>query len=326
MATTNRMIRGDCRQVLKSLGANSVDLIVTSPPYNIGKPYETRQALAGYLAEQKQVIAECARALAPSGSIFWQLGSYSHRGMIIPLDVRLFPFFEEAGLLPRNRIVWVRQHGLHANRRFSCRHETMLWFTKSDAYKFHLDPVRVPQKYRNKKAWKGSRKGTLTCHPLGKNPGDVWAFSSVKHNHEERTLHPCQFPEALVARVVLATSSEGDLVLDPYAGSGTVPAVAKALGRRYIGIELDPSYCALARRRILGRPDGHGVFPNLKLLRAYATRTGTPPHKLRFALQTGHFPTGSNLSRMRSEECLRAELLGRLSTESLALASGLLDR
>ena len=125
---------------------------------------------------------------------FWQVGSYAKNGLLIPLDVRIFPILEDLGLLPRNRIVWVRTHGVHARRKFSARHETVLWFTKTDDYKFNLDAIRVPQKYQNKKAWRGDKKGELTCHPDGKNPGDIWVFRNVKHNHEEQTTHPAQFP------------------------------------------------------------------------------------------------------------------------------------
>ncbi len=179
---------GDCKEFLSKLPNESIDLVVSSPPYNIGKGKEKRRELEEYLNEQQHVLAECVRLLRPTGSVFWQIGSYTDDGLHIPLDVRIFPILEGLGMIPRNRIVWIRQHGLHASKRFSCRHETILWFTKSDGYKFFLDPIRVPQKYPNKKQWKGERKGELTSHPLGKNPGDVWAFRNVKHNHEARCM------------------------------------------------------------------------------------------------------------------------------------------
>ncbi|MGK7963008.1 DNA methyltransferase [Crocosphaera sp.] len=107
----------------------------------------------------------------------------------MPLDIRFFPILESCGLIPRNRIIWIRQHGLHARNQFSCRHETILWFTKSNEYIFNLDPIRVPQKYQNKKHYKGQKKGELSCNPKGKNLGDIWLFRNVKHNHEEQTIH-----------------------------------------------------------------------------------------------------------------------------------------
>ena len=127
----------------------------------------------------------------------------------------------------RNRIVWHFEHGLHCSRRLSGRHETILWFTKSNAYTFHLDDIRVPPKYPNKRHFKGPKLGQLSCHPLGKNPGDVWIFPNVKNNHVEKTNHPCQFPVELAERLILALTSPGDLVLDPYMGVGS-SAVSRA--------------------------------------------------------------------------------------------------
>ncbi|MBL9085518.1 MAG: site-specific DNA-methyltransferase [Planctomycetia bacterium] len=194
------LYQGNCLDLLRSLPDASIDLVVSSPPYNLGKEYEAKRALSVYLDEQTAVLRECARVLKATGSIFWQVGAFADAGILIPLDVRFFPILESLALRPRNRIMWVRQHGLHATRKFSCRHETLLWFTKSDKYVFNLDPIRVPQKYQNKKFHKGEKKGALSCNPDGKNPGDVWIFQNVKHNHEEQTIHPCQFPEDLIAR------------------------------------------------------------------------------------------------------------------------------
>jgi adenine-specific DNA-methyltransferase len=204
----NTVYLGSCEEMFERLPDGSVDLIVSSPPYNLGKEYESRRALQVYVAEQAKVLAECARVLSDTGSIFWQVGSYSDRGLLIPLDVRFFPVLEDLGLRPRNRIAWARQHGLHARNKFSARYETILWFTKTDDYVFNLDAIRVPQKYQNKKAWRGENKGELTCNPDGKNPGDIWLFRNVKHNHEEQTIHPCQFPEDMIARIVLAASPD----------------------------------------------------------------------------------------------------------------------
>src|SRR5579872_3994458 len=139
----DRIILGDCRELLEELPDESIDLIVSSPPYNLGKEYETRQALDVYLRDQSLVLSQCKRVLKKTGSLFWQVGAYSDLGMLIPLDVRFFPILEALNLIPKNRIIWVRQHGLHARRKFSCRHETILWFTKSNDHKFNLDRIRV---------------------------------------------------------------------------------------------------------------------------------------------------------------------------------------
>ena len=129
--------------------------IVTSPPYNIGKEYETRKSHDIYIEEQAACIAEAVRLLHPRGSICWQVGNHVDDGEVFPLDILLYGLFKNHGLRLRNRIVWTFGHGLHCQKRFSGRHETIIWFTKSDDYTFNLDPVRVPSKYPNKKHFKG---------------------------------------------------------------------------------------------------------------------------------------------------------------------------
>jgi len=311
----NTIYLGDTLAYLQSLPSNSVDLIVSSPPYNLGKDYEARRALDIYLDEQRLVLNECARILSSKGSLFWQVGSYSNAGTLIPLDVRFFPILEDAGLIPRNRIAWARQHGLHARKKFSCGYETILWFTKSGDYVFNLEAIRVPQKYQNKKAWRGDRKGEFTCNPNGKNPGNIWMFRNVKHNHEEQTLHPCQFPEDLIARIFLLTSNTGDVVLDPYMGVGTVAVVAQEEGRLYAGAELDSQYHDIALRRIKGIPDDNGSFPNLKTLRAYVHRMGADITKYCFDVQVGRTASDRNKAKIFSEQYHLAEMEERISFE-----------
>ena len=241
---------GDCLELLKRIPSKTCKLIVTSPPYNLGKPYEKRAELADYLARQRQVISECVRVLAEEGSVCWQVGNYVVNNQIVPLDIVLFPVFESLGLKLRNRIVWHFEHGLHCSRRFSGRYETILWFTKSDGYCFNLDNVRVPQKYPEKKYFKGPKAGQYSCNPLGKNPGDVWVIPNVKHNHVEKTIHPCQFPVELVERLVLALTDEGDWVLDPFIGSGTTAIAALIHKRKAIGAEIISAYFRAALERI----------------------------------------------------------------------------
>jgi adenine-specific DNA-methyltransferase len=247
---------GDCLDLLKSIPDESLQLVVTSPPYNIGKEYEKRLQLDRYIRQQARVIAECARCLSPKGSICWQVGNYVDRGSIIPLDAVLYPVFANLGLKMRNRIIWHFEHGLHCSRRFSGRHETVMWFTKSDDYVFHLDPVRVPQKYPGKKYFKGPKAGQYSCHPLGKNPGDVWVIPNVKNNHVEKTEHPCQFPVELIERLVLAMTRENDWVLDPFLGTGTSIVAAIRHGRRAAGAEVVSKYVRVARERIRQELEG----------------------------------------------------------------------
>lgn len=241
---------GDCLPWLRGLESGCVQLVVTSPPYNIGKSYEKRKSLADYVEWQAAVIGECARVLSDKGSICWQVGNFVDDGSIVPLDIALYPIFAKLGLVLRNRIVWHFEHGLHCKRRFSGRYETIMWFTKGDEYHFDLDPVRVPQKYPGKRYFKGPRAGEYSCNPLGKNPGDLWVIPNVKSNHVEKTTHPCQFPLELVERLVLSMSRPGDLVVDPFAGVGTTLAAALRNGRRAMGAELNADYVAIARRRM----------------------------------------------------------------------------
>ncbi|HID84431.1 MAG TPA: site-specific DNA-methyltransferase [Anaerolineales bacterium] len=244
------LYQGDCLDLLREIPAETVTLVVTSPPYNVGKPYEKRLALEEYVAQQQQVIEESVRVLKPNGSICWQVGNYVHQGEVVPLDILLYPIFKDLGLKLRNRIVWAFGHGLHARKRLSGRYEVVLWFTKSDDYIFHLDAIRVPQKYPNKRYFKGPKKGELSGHPLGKNPGDVWEIPNVKANHVEKTQHPAQFPVELIERLVLALTDPGDWVLDPFIGSGTTAIAALLHGRRVVGADIVPEYLAIARERL----------------------------------------------------------------------------
>jgi adenine-specific DNA-methyltransferase len=319
----NQILLEDSLNLLKNLPDESIDLVVSSPPYNLGKEYEKKQALEIYLQQQTIILRECSRVLKNTGSIFWQVGAFAEKGMLIPLDIRFFPILESCDLIPRNRIIWARQHGLHAQKKFSCRHETILWFTKSDTYKFNLDAIRVPQKYQNKKHYRGSRKGELSCNPDGKNPGDIWLFRNVKHNHEEQTIHPCQFPEDLIARIILSTTDQGDVVLDPYMGSGTVAVVAQDYQRYFIGSEIEPKYHKIALRRLNCEPDENGYFPNLKTLRDYVEKTGESIDKFRFDLQIGNKASERSQAKIYPEEYHLQSMEDRLLYEESAFSANL---
>ncbi|WP_236082300.1 DNA-methyltransferase [Stutzerimonas stutzeri] len=227
-----------------------MQLIVTSPPYNIGKEYERRTSRQVYIEEQAATIAEAVRLLKPQGSICWQVGNHVDDGEVFPLDILLYDLFKNHGLKLRNRIIWSFGHGLHCQKRFSGRHEAILWFTKSDDYTFNLDPVRIPSKYPNKKHFKGPNRGKISSNPLGKNPSDLWEIPNVKANHVEKTLHPCQFPVALIERLVLALTNPGDNVLDPYLGVGSSAIAALKHGRHAYGCDVMPEYVDVARDRV----------------------------------------------------------------------------
>lgn len=235
---------------MRPLDDGMMKLIVTSPPYNIGKRYERRSPLDSYVQSQAQVISECARLLHDRGSLCWQVGNHVDGGEIFPLDIVLYPIFREHGLKLRNRIVWHFEHGLHCTKRFSGRYETILWFTKSDDYTFNLDPVRVPSKYPNKRHFKGPKTGQLSGNPLGKNPSDLWTIPNVKHNHVEKTDHPCQFPVELIERLVLSMTDPGDNVFDPYMGVGSSVVAALKNGRTGYGCDIDLGYVETAWERV----------------------------------------------------------------------------
>lgn len=247
---------GNCLDLLEQIPDEAMQLIVTSPPYNIGKEYEKKMDLDQYVEQQSKVIKECARSLSKTGSICWQVGNYIDKGAIIPLDAVLYPVFNNLGLKMRNRIIWSFEHGLHCSKRFSGRYETIIWFTKSDNYVFNLDPVRLPQKYPGKKYFKGPRAGQYSCNPLGKNPGDVWIIPNVKNNHIEKTVHPCQFPVELIERLVLSMTNENDWVIDPFLGTGTSVVAAIKNNRKGAGAESVKKYIDIALDRIQRTVDG----------------------------------------------------------------------
>jgi adenine-specific DNA-methyltransferase len=235
---------------MKKIDDGKVKLIITSPPYNLGKDYETKTTLDTYLATQERVISECVRILHPNGSICWQVGNYVNNGEIVPLDALLYPVFRNHGLKLRNRIVWHFGHGLHSRKRLSGRYETINWWTKSDDYTWNLDPIRVPSKYPGKRHFKGPNIGKLSGNPKGKNPSDVWEFPNVKNNHPEKTIHPCQFPVELVERLVLSMTNPEDTVFDPYMGVGSSAIAALMHRRDAYGCDIMPEYVDIARQRV----------------------------------------------------------------------------
>jgi adenine-specific DNA-methyltransferase len=253
---------GESQTFLHSLPSETAKLIVTSPPYNIGKEYETHRSIELYLAEQEQIIDELVRVLNTRGSLCWQVGNYVQNGEVFPLDIYYYDLFKKRGLKLRNRIIWHFGHGLHASRRFSGRYETLLWFTKGDTYTFNLDAVRVPSKYPGKRHFKGAKKGMPSGNPLGKNPSDIWEIvareweaelwdiPNVKSNHPEKTIHPCQFPVELVERCILAFTNEDDYVLDPFCGVGSSLIAALHHSRKCIGIDKEIRYTDIAKERL----------------------------------------------------------------------------
>lgn len=253
----------DVEDFLKTVSGTPFNLIVTSPPYNIGKAYETRQQFENYLEGQRPVIKECVRVLKDGGSLCWEVGNYVEKGEVFPLDVFYYGMIKDnPGMHLRNRIVWFFEHGLHAANRLSGRYETILWFSKGEQYTFNLDNIRVPQKYPGKTYYKGPKHGLPSANPKGKNPGDVWKVFSedwesqvwdipnVKANHIEKTIHPAQYPVELVERLVLALTDDGGTVFDPYMGVGSSLLAALLHGRKAVGVDKERQYVDIALTRL----------------------------------------------------------------------------
>lgn len=255
--------KGESLETLRACPDGFAKLIVTSPPYNIGKEYETQTKLEHYLEALHPILEELVRVLSPQGSLCWQVGNYVEGSEVFPLDIYFYPIFKKMGLQLRNRVIWTFNHGLHCSVRFSGRYETLLWFTKTADYTFNLDPVRVPAKYPGKTNFRpGPNYGQPSGNPLGKNPSDVWelmakewevgmwSIPNVKANHPEKTIHPCQFPIELVERCVLSMTDKDDWVLDPFSGVGSAMLAAVRHDRRAMGCEREQSYIDEAKRRM----------------------------------------------------------------------------
>ena len=275
-----KFVSGDTFKIIDDLADNSIQLTITSPPYNVGKSYETRVALHEYLKPYEKLARDLYKKTKDGGHVAWQVGNYVQNGEVFPLDIYYYDLFKDAGFKLRNRIIWHFEHGLHASKRFSGRYETILWFSKGEHYTFNLDPVRVPSKYPGKRSFKGENKGLPSGNPLGKNPSDfwktiesdwqslVWDIPNVKANHPEKTEHPCQFPIELVERCVLALTNVGDMILDPFMGVGSAGIASVMHQRNFVGFEYSPEYIRVAESRferlregtLKVRPLGKPVF------------------------------------------------------------------
>lgn len=251
------LFNGDCINLLKEIEDESVDLVITSPPYCMKKAYENpKDDVDTFVEQHKKVFLDIYRVLKKGGSICWQVGYHVINSSVLPLDYLVYEIFTKNNeilqypLILRNRIIWTFGHGLNASKRFSGRHEMILWFTKGDEYLFNLDSVRVPQKYPGKRAYKGPNKGKFSGNPLGKNPSDIWDIPNVKAQHIEKTAHPCQFPVSIPQRLIKALSPIRGVVLDPYMGSGSSGVAAVIEKRRFIGAEIQNEYYEISKERV----------------------------------------------------------------------------
>ena len=244
------LYHGDAIAIMDSLASSTFDQVVTSPPYNIGKAYEKPLPLDQYLDWMALWIQKVHRITKPNGSFWLNLGyvSIDARAKAIPIPYLIWdrvPFFL------MQEIVWNYGAGVAAKKFFSPRNEKFLWYVKTEnEYTFNLDDVRDQDvKYPNQK-----KKGKLRCNTIGKNPSDVWQIAKVtsgtNRSSVERTPHPAQFPLDLINRIVKAGSNHGQLLLDPFVGSGSLLEAAIANGRRAVGIEIRRDYVDIAARRL----------------------------------------------------------------------------
>ncbi|MDD6401432.1 MAG: site-specific DNA-methyltransferase [Lachnospiraceae bacterium] len=233
----------------------SVSLVVTSPPYNIDIQYGNKTAKGKILESKgvkyhdnmdeteyremlKNVFTECKRVLKDDGSIWVNIKNRLINGEIVP-PFWIQDFFTDMYL--KNLIIWNFDWGGSTSKRFAPRYEFIFWYVKNkNEYIFNLDDVKIPALNYRPDRYKSQLK----------NPTDVWRISMVSGNFEERTSHPAQYPEQLIERIVLAGSNPGDIIMDPFMGSGTTAVVAKKLGRHYLGYEIVNEYCDIARKRL----------------------------------------------------------------------------
>lgn len=235
MKTEHQIILGEAIEKMKSMDSNSIDLIVADPPYNLNKDYGNKsdsRNFDDYIQFTKDWTSEAKRLLKPTGTIYVFMGFrfISYLYQILEKDNKM---------LFNNWICWYYTQGIGKKKGFSPRHDDILMFNKTSKYTFNLDDIRVPQKfYRSVNNMRGA------------NLGDVWEFSHIHYCQGNRQNHPTQKPEGLIERMVLASSNESDLVLDPFSGSGTTLRVCKQLNRNAIGIELNEEYVENTKDRL----------------------------------------------------------------------------
>ena len=249
---------------MKNIDSKSVKLVVTSPPYNIdikygnktvngkvveskGIKYKDNMDEDEYRNMLKNVFDECKRVVTDDGSIWVNIKNRTNDGVVYP-PFWIQEYFKDMYL--KNLIVWNFDWGGSTSKRFAPRYEFVFWFVKDkNNYVFNLEDVKIPALNYRPDRYKSQLK----------NPTDVWRISMVSGNFEERTGHPAQYPEQLVERIILTGTNEGDIVLDPFMGSGTTAVVAKKLGRHYLGFEIEEEYCKMAKDRLNKLEESNGI-------------------------------------------------------------------
>jgi len=242
------MAQGGAFEFVKTVPDETFQLVATSLP---GMPSEERLEFRNYLGSQEKVLMEFVRVLKPGGSLCVQSSKYVNRKEVCPLDLFLYPLVRKnPNMQLRNRIVWFRDRRQDERGCLRDGYQPVLWFTKGHRYTFNLDAVRMPQKYPDKKYFRGPKKGQLSCNPLGKNPGDAWEVLKVKADYPDPSDSWVQLPIHVARRLVLAMSNQGDVVFDPFAGTGSILLAGILLGRRVVGVNSQKRYARISERRI----------------------------------------------------------------------------
>ena len=267
----DNIVLGDCLDLFPKVEDNSVQTIHTSPPYNIARDYEGYSDDLNeeeYLDRIKEVLSECKRTLVPGGALFWQTGYTTEQGGYIkPLDHLTFNLFRELGFRLKDRIIWRYWGGMAFKSKFTNKHETILWWVKpgvrTTKSRFDVFPVREETKFHD------SRNNLF-----GRNPGNVWEVDRIAFGSNDQTSHIAVFPEEISDRIVLTTTREDDLVLDPFCGSGTVCKMAKARGRHFLGFEISPLYHRESVNRVSLQARGELLSVLSEILKEHILRVG----------------------------------------------------
>jgi adenine-specific DNA-methyltransferase len=245
-ASVQRFVNADCIEFMRTMQEGTASLVITSPPYNTSKEYETNLSVEEYMQFAERWVSSIPRLLTSTGALWLNLRHIMmSETEAVPLTYLYYPLLIKHGLHVIQEVVWHFEGGLAYAKRFSHRTERWMWCVKDPKnYVFHLDDVR--DKTLNISNDKRS-------HPDGKNPTDYWRYPTVvggKGATREKTAHPCQFPLAMIERIIRACSNPGDVILDPFGGSGTTADAAHQNGRGFISIEINPRYHEIAQARL----------------------------------------------------------------------------
>ena len=239
----NEIYLGDCLELMKNIEDESIDLVITSPPYNAGKAYETKLSLEEYKQFARMWTKEVLRTLKPNGSFWLNVGYMKlDKNETLPLS---YLYYDVVDVPMVQEIVWHYEGGMSYKKRFTHRTERWQWYCKNpNDVIFNLDDVRDLSL---------NRTADKRNHPLGKNPTDYWYFNRVVSGTgktKEKTNHPCQFPIKMIERIIKSCSNSGSVILDCFVGSGTTAIASINTGRFFIGIEKDEGYYNIAKKRI----------------------------------------------------------------------------